>query len=339
MQTCIRPSLALSLTLVACAAGEESTFEARTEEEDGLAEEDDRVRILVLGDSISSGLTQRDADRTNAAKGLNLSPRASFRPILATYFGDWVRFVGPTEYASRGLAHGARRGWAISSYFPSTRTDADGNPVQRGSDPDDREATFGANDLHGWATYEPQIVISLLGINDYFSNHAIRTRPGGGFSVEQGYRRILDKLRDNATEEPSFYLAEIYPTKDGSEDVSELNAVVREIEAESDDVVAVDQHTGFQDSFYADNIHPSPEGDRYLATNWCLAIRDEVLAMRGLRLGDFNTDGAVDFADFQILSAHFEAPASRYVDGDLDCDGYVDFADFLVFTAEFDDGA
>jgi|GEM_PF-6304721 len=65
--------------------------------------------------------------------------------------------------------------------------------------------------------------------------------------------------------------------------------------------------------------------------------RDIVLNALDLPLGDLNTDGAVNFADFLILSANFSQTGKSYVDGDLDIDPRreVSFTDFLLFSANF----
>ena len=56
------------------------------------------------------------------------------------------------------------------------------------------------------------------------------------------------------------------------------------------------------------------------------------------RPGDVNLDGAVQFADFLIMSANFSG-AGDYSDGDLNCDGHVLFADFLILSANFGQSA
>ena len=65
--------------------------------------------------------------------------------------------------------------------------------------------------------------------------------------------------------------------------------------------------------------------------------RDVVLGALDLRLGDLNSDGAVNFADFLILSANFSQTGKGYGEGNLDLDGMgeVAFTDFLLFSANF----
>ncbi len=54
--------------------------------------------------------------------------------------------------------------------------------------------------------------------------------------------------------------------------------------------------------------------------------------------GDFNADGAVDTADFQILADHFNSEG-EFSDGDVNFSGVVDLADFLEFRGLFDSQA
>ena len=54
------------------------------------------------------------------------------------------------------------------------------------------------------------------------------------------------------------------------------------------------------------------------------------------RLGDTNLDGAINFADFLILSANFGKEVDAvWADGDFDGDGKVAFTDFLIFSVNF----
>ena len=51
--------------------------------------------------------------------------------------------------------------------------------------------------------------------------------------------------------------------------------------------------------------------------------------------GDVDGNGAVEFADFLILSTNFGGPAESRDEGDLDGDGNVTFADFLILSQNF----
>ena len=48
--------------------------------------------------------------------------------------------------------------------------------------------------------------------------------------------------------------------------------------------------------------------------------------------GDFNNDGAVNFADFIAFAGAFGTESPKY---DLDGTGLVDFHDFLIFAVYF----
>jgi hypothetical protein len=51
--------------------------------------------------------------------------------------------------------------------------------------------------------------------------------------------------------------------------------------------------------------------------------------------GDLDGNGAVEFADFLILSANFGTDVADHTQGDIDCSGDVAFADFLVLSSNF----
>jgi len=51
--------------------------------------------------------------------------------------------------------------------------------------------------------------------------------------------------------------------------------------------------------------------------------------------GDLDANGAVEFADFLIMSANFGTAVDDHTFGDIDCNGTVEFADFLVMSANF----
>ncbi len=52
-------------------------------------------------------------------------------------------------------------------------------------------------------------------------------------------------------------------------------------------------------------------------------------------MGDLDGNGAVEFADFLVLSANFGQPVDGHEAGDIDCNGSVEFADFLVLSSNF----
>lgn len=52
-------------------------------------------------------------------------------------------------------------------------------------------------------------------------------------------------------------------------------------------------------------------------------------------LGDFDGNGAVEFADFLTLSSNFGLAVADHTGGDADCNGTVEFADFLTLSSNF----
>ena len=55
-------------------------------------------------------------------------------------------------------------------------------------------------------------------------------------------------------------------------------------------------------------------------------------------VGDFDGNGAVDFADFLSFAGAFGTrvgDASYLADADLNVDGSIDFSDFLTFAGQF----
>ncbi len=54
--------------------------------------------------------------------------------------------------------------------------------------------------------------------------------------------------------------------------------------------------------------------------------------------GDFNQDGAVDVADFEILKGNFRNTEASFFDGDMVFNRQVDLADFVAFASAFAEG-
>ena len=67
--------------------------------------------------------------------------------------------------------------------------------------------------------------------------------------------------------------------------------------------------------------------DKWLAANTCEPFNS--------LLGDFDGNGAVEFADFLALSTNFGSETENYSDGDANCDGTVAFDDFLTLSSNF----
>ena len=58
-------------------------------------------------------------------------------------------------------------------------------------------------------------------------------------------------------------------------------------------------------------------------------------SIMGIQSGDADLNGAVEFADFLVVSGNFGNEAQTWVDGDFDGDQTVSFADFLLLSANF----
>lgn len=54
-------------------------------------------------------------------------------------------------------------------------------------------------------------------------------------------------------------------------------------------------------------------------------------------LTDFNEDGFVNTADYDIMAANFLTEATNSTDGDANLDGFVDLEDFVLWRADFED--
>ena len=55
--------------------------------------------------------------------------------------------------------------------------------------------------------------------------------------------------------------------------------------------------------------------------------------------GDFNNDGTIDTADFQILVSNFHTSVDRGTNGDINFSASVDFKDFVAFRSAFEAAA
>ncbi len=64
---------------------------------------------------------------------------------------------------------------------------------------------------------------------------------------------------------------------------------------------------------------------------------DLLLDYAGLKNGDANRDGFVDFDDFLTLSGNFGDLNASWTDGDFNRDGEVEFGDFLILSGNFED--
>lgn len=53
--------------------------------------------------------------------------------------------------------------------------------------------------------------------------------------------------------------------------------------------------------------------------------------------GDFNDDGTIDIADFEILATNYNMDVDRGANGDINFSGRVDLKDFVAFRAKFEE--
>ena len=235
--------------------------------------------ITTIGDSISSGLSPADADR------LGVEPRAGYRAPLWNMAQDQfaasadIDFVGastynPTELPEDGMQHSTYRGFTTYSFFPF-----DSNP-NIGSDPEGipNENTLNAD---GWATFDVDAALVLLGINDVFEGRLIE-------SIEDGLRDIINELRnDNAG--INILLGTLTPVDETRANFDMVPAVNEMIfgMTEPDEldgwvgstanspIHIVDHYNGQGDqpafdleTHSVDGAHPNDAGDQLLANNW-----------------------------------------------------------------------
>jgi hypothetical protein len=66
-------------------------------------------------------------------------------------------------------------------------------------------------------------------------------------------------------------------------------------------------------------------------------LQGAILAITGEAItpGDFNSDGSIDLADFQILTSHFHNTGASFADGDINFDRTIDLRDFVAFRAAY----
>jgi len=100
-----------------------------------------------------------------------------------------------------------------------------------------------------------------------------------------------------------------------------------------------EQNTGDYAKGHATVTVTVEEGD----TLWYRHLEDNSGGISGMIIrpvidvtpGDFNLDGAIDLADFQILADNF-ITGSSFSEGDMNFDSVVDLADFVGFVKVFD---
>lgn len=89
---------------------------------------------------------------------------------------------------------------------------------------------------------------------------------------------------------------------------------------------------GYDLSNDSPQIHTSGAGGRDYQVNFTTS--NEELPPPG----DFNNDGTVDVADFQLLAENYNMDVDRGTNGDINYSGHVDFKDFVSFRNAFSSG-
>lgn len=135
------------------------------------------------------------------------------------------------------------------------------------------------------------------------------------------------------------------------EDTERSNVITyyREIDGEE---VPWDQSSGFADLMFTGEFDgtlvPEPvagdcNGDGVLSAadlDACGSsdLLNESLTAQGVLPGDFDANGAVEFADFLVLSSNF-GQSGAYSEGNADGTGNIEFADFLILSSNFGQSA
>ena len=237
--------------------------------------------VTIIGDSISSGINETDADNRG------YPARPSYRPqlwdlIQSSGLSNDVRFAGSSNYNSSGLpaeavAHSSYRGFATYSFLPF-----DKNPYI-GSDPDG--STNGSNlNADGWATFDADIAIIMVGANDVLEG---RSPDRSRETVED----IIDELRDD-NGNVTIVVGTVLPfgsSRINAHKVADFNTMLKDLVYADDGwagstnqspIYIVDHHAGLPglprydaDVHSADGIHPNALGDALLADNLWSVLR------------------------------------------------------------------
>ena len=90
----------------------------------------------------------------------------------------------------------------------------------------------------------------------------------------------------------------------------------------------------FDDAINGVVVDASPLGNDGLLINDAVLVEDNFLLPAGNPTGDFNQDGTIDLADYNVLLDHFNMRGG-FGDGDMNGDGRVSLADFLRFRVAY----
>lgn len=237
----------------------------------------DSINLMVIGDSISSGITQADIDAQNTRFGTDYPARDSYRTeiwdLIQSEFTTPpdVNFVGSSLYNSATLPteaqrHSAYRGYASFSFF-EPKTDPFGTVNNSTADAD------------GWGTFAVDVALILLGTNDILGNRAIS-------SLEEDLQDVVEVFR-GGNSEVQILLGTLtpYTGRDYADKIDDANVMIRNLvnadassgwagSTASSPITIIDHYNGevgtaFDASLHtADGLHPNPAGEALLAANW-----------------------------------------------------------------------
>lgn len=259
-----------------------------------IADEYPAVIVTAIGDSITAGISVENAE----FKGK--TPRPSYRaPLWDLIQSDVavprVEFAGTTQYnsidiAAGGKAHSSYRGFATYSFLPFDGHDRVGSEPHADPDP----AVVNAD---GWATFDADVAMILLGVNDVIQGRTVEYTLNYKNSVEGSLKEMIGALRvDNPDVQ---VLLGTIPAVNASlpfaSEVLVLNDMIRDAVNPDVDWVGstfdspihiVDHFNGVKDlPLYevalhsADGVHPNEEGDVLLAANWWSVLRPILMSI------------------------------------------------------------
>ncbi|MDJ0675714.1 MAG: GDSL-type esterase/lipase family protein [Calothrix sp. MO_167.B42] len=121
-------------------------------------------------------------------------------------------------------------------------------------------------------TYQPDIVLLMIGTNDILQNNNLEDAPNR-------LSNLIDQIT-NQSPDTQVFVSSIPPDKnpERQELVDQYNALIPDIveskRAEGKNVVFVDTHSSMNTGDLEDDVHPTPTGNNKIARSWYEAIRD-----------------------------------------------------------------
>jgi len=247
-------------------------------------EVDAPYRIMLLGDSITSGIP------AHLAESRNIEPTTSYRPYLWRTIANErpdlsINFVGASRYNTASSAtswqdlpeesryHASFPGYGASTFL-----------IEEDEDPETPSSK-----VSGWADASTDVALILLGVNDLISRHSIDTGPK---SLKSSLQQIVQTLRKNnpSVEILLGTIPEMSETLFFVESVSAANTMIEQLVEPAENwlgstaespIHIVDHFNGVSEqSIYdaethsTDGIHPNTTGDKLLAGNWWSKLAD-----------------------------------------------------------------